>query len=144
MKQFINRLYRVSVFLLLLLFAITYNGCGGSGGGTSGIPPSNQSTPSGTVNSFSAALKTNDEIAATSIFAEGTKEKSLRIWRSLSTSEKTFIARAIEDSVTVPSVSDSETRLDLFVQVKDASGVIERIPLVLIRDSNGNWKIRTW
>ena len=127
------------VFLSLVLVA-----CGGGGGGGGAGNSTTTSTPSAVVNSFSTALKTNNEAAATAIFTEGTKEKSLRIWRSLSTAEKTFIARAIEDSVTVPSISDNQTRLDLFVTVKDAAGETERIPLVLVKDVNGNWRIRTW
>ena len=137
--------FRIPVLLLLLLFAVTYYGCGGGGGGGAGAGNSTTtSTPSAAVSSFSTALKTNNEAAATAIFAEGTKEKSLRIWRALSAAEKNFIARAIEDSVTVPSISDNQTRLDLFVTVRDAAGVTERIPLVLVKDVNGNWRIRTW
>lgn len=139
------RIMRFQYLLLLTIVAILFlAGCGGGGGGAGAGNSTTTSTPSATVTNFSAALKTNNEAAATAIFAEGTKEKSLRIWRTLSVDEKTFIARAIEDSVTVPSISDNQTRLDLFVTVRDAAGVTERIPLVLVKDVNGNWRIRTW
>jgi len=133
------------ILLALLLVAVTTSGCGGGGGGGAAVQQGlNTPRPADAVASFASALKTNNQNAAAALFADETKEKSLRNWQSLSAAEKTFVSRAIEDSVTVPPVSPDQTVLRVYITVRDSAGNLIRTPLVLVKGDDENWRIRSW
>ncbi len=106
--------------------------------------PNTTQTLAKTTSDFIGALAANNESAAVALFAEGTQERNLRIWRALSPEHKTFFGEAVKESLIIPSISQSQSRLQLNVTFLDENDHEVSVPVILTKDSDDNWKIYAW